>query len=295
MNIGQIRYFVAVCELGSFSQAAKSQFITVQAVSKSIADLEHEIGHELFERKSRGVVVTAFGRAFYGKALAALNSFGETVAFASQPSAPNDGELKLALCSPMFNNDQFVTKNIRMLLNQRLGSTVRLSLTRGFEGLDLPRQGKVDALITIGALDTPHTDCVEVLKAPTGVGMRAGHPLEANKCVSLDQLASYPVCMSPDFDYFNESVLVLYLQRGLASRIVPITSEFDLLDFFQKEQGYGFTVALPMLESKERGVSVRPICPKDAVEVSICLVTSKFVKTPLYLAAEDFLTGRSKR
>ena len=40
MNIGQIRYFVAVYQAGSFSQAAKAQFITVQAVSKSIADLQ---------------------------------------------------------------------------------------------------------------------------------------------------------------------------------------------------------------------------------------------------------------
>ena len=294
MNIVQIRYFVAVYEMGSFSQAAKSQFITVQAVSKSIADLEQEIGQKLFDRKSHGAIATPFGRAFYGKALAALTSFDEAVAFVSRPNSPSDNELKLALCSPVFNNDQLVMKNIRTLLSKRLNSSIKLSITRGFEGLDLLRQSEVDALITIGKLNTPHTDCVEVLEAPTGVSMHAGHPLEANKCVTLEQLSAYPVCIAPDFDYFNESILVTYMRQGLTSRLVPITTKEDLLNFYQKDMGCGFTVALPMLESEEHKVSIRPICPEDEKKIPICLVTSKFVKTPLYLAAEDFLTGKNK-
>lgn len=91
MNIGQIRYFVAVYQAGSFSQAAKAQFITVQAVSKSIADLESEIGRELFERRSRGVEPTPFGTAFYQKAVNALVSFDELQAFAT-------GQVEVPIC-----------------------------------------------------------------------------------------------------------------------------------------------------------------------------------------------------
>ena len=40
MNIKQIRYFVDVFESGSFSIAAKTCGVTVQAVSKAIHELE---------------------------------------------------------------------------------------------------------------------------------------------------------------------------------------------------------------------------------------------------------------
>ena len=82
MNIKQVRYFVAVFQSGSLSAAAKEQYVTVQAVSKAIADLERELKNELFVRESRGVHPTLFGKAFYVKAEPVLRSFDELEAFA---------------------------------------------------------------------------------------------------------------------------------------------------------------------------------------------------------------------
>ena len=77
LNIKQVRYFVAVFQSGSLSAAAKEQYVTVQAVSKAIADLERELKNELFVRESRGVHPTLFGKAFYVKAEPVLRSFDE--------------------------------------------------------------------------------------------------------------------------------------------------------------------------------------------------------------------------
>ena len=82
LNIKQVRYFVAVFQSGSLSAAAKEQYVTVQAVSKAIADLERELKNELFVRESRGVHPTLFGKAFYVKAEPVLRSFDELEAFA---------------------------------------------------------------------------------------------------------------------------------------------------------------------------------------------------------------------
>ena len=177
MNIGQIRYFVAVYQAGSFSQAAKAQFITVQAVSKSIADLESEIGRDLFERRSRGVEPTPFGTAFYQKAVNALVSFDELQAFATgQVEEPAPSNLNLGLCAPQFKNNTHVLATVGALLGSRIGAPVEVSLTSGYEGLDRLRKGEFDALITIGPLETPHTDCVSALSTPTAVSLFSGHP-----------------------------------------------------------------------------------------------------------------------
>lgn len=208
MNIGQIRYFVSVYQAGSFSQAAKSQFITVQAVSKSIADLEHEIGHELFERRSRGVEPTAYGAVFYQKAVNALGSFDELQTFAlGQTGDQVSSSLTLGLCAPRFKNSAHVCASVGSLIGNLVNAPVEVRLTSGYEGLAQLRKGDVDALITIGSLDTLHTDCVPVLSTPTAVSMVGTHPLASQGAVSLEQLADYPVIVDSDLDFFNESIL----------------------------------------------------------------------------------------
>lgn len=57
----KLAHFLAVCETGSFSDAATANGVSQQAVSKSIARLEKSLGVSLFERSSFGARPTRFG------------------------------------------------------------------------------------------------------------------------------------------------------------------------------------------------------------------------------------------
>ena len=61
MNLNQIEYYVAACDAGSISGAAKLVSVTPQTVSSAIASLESELSVELLERNSQGVVATEVG------------------------------------------------------------------------------------------------------------------------------------------------------------------------------------------------------------------------------------------
>jgi len=65
MDLRQIMYFMWVYEEGSFTSAAQKAGVVQPALSIQIKRLEEEFGIQLFERVSRGVVPTAFGRSFY--------------------------------------------------------------------------------------------------------------------------------------------------------------------------------------------------------------------------------------
>ena len=73
MELRHLRYFVAVAEEGSLTNAAERRLHTAQpSLSRQIRDLESEIGVKLLERKARGIALTAAGRVFLDHARLAL-------------------------------------------------------------------------------------------------------------------------------------------------------------------------------------------------------------------------------
>ena len=61
MDYKQLKFFRKICEEKSINRAAQKLFISQQALSKSIAKLEEELGTPLFIRTSGGVRLTPAG------------------------------------------------------------------------------------------------------------------------------------------------------------------------------------------------------------------------------------------
>lgn len=65
LELRHLRYFVAVAEEGSLSEAARVRLHTAQpSLSRQLHELELELGVQLFERRPRGVVLTPSGYRF---------------------------------------------------------------------------------------------------------------------------------------------------------------------------------------------------------------------------------------
>lgn len=72
MELRQLKYFVEVGRLGSFSLASKSLFITQSTISQQIQKLEEELGVELLTRDTRHVTLSDYGEQFYPCAVQVL-------------------------------------------------------------------------------------------------------------------------------------------------------------------------------------------------------------------------------
>ena len=68
VTLRQFRYFVAVAELGSVAAASRQLNIAQSAVTKSVIELEEEVGAPLFERSSKGMILTPQGHRFLASA-----------------------------------------------------------------------------------------------------------------------------------------------------------------------------------------------------------------------------------
>lgn len=62
MEIYQLRYFLAVAEIGNFTKAAQRSFISQPSLSQQILNLEEEFGQKLFNRLGRKAVLTEAGK-----------------------------------------------------------------------------------------------------------------------------------------------------------------------------------------------------------------------------------------
>lgn len=72
MELRQLKYFVEVARLGSFSMASKVLFITQSTISQQIQKLEEELGVDLLTRDTRHVALSDYGEQFYPCAVQVL-------------------------------------------------------------------------------------------------------------------------------------------------------------------------------------------------------------------------------
>jgi len=80
INLRHLRVFAAVVSSGSLATAARLMHITLSAVSKSLKELEQDVGAQLLIRGRKGVQLTQAGETFHQHAAQALSSFNQALA-----------------------------------------------------------------------------------------------------------------------------------------------------------------------------------------------------------------------
>ncbi|MEG0380387.1 MAG: LysR family transcriptional regulator [Kurthia sp.] len=95
MELRQLRYFVAVAEREHISEAAESLHVAQSAVSRQIANLETELGTELFERIGRNVKLTSIGKVFLEHSLIALEAIDFAKKQIDEYLDPEQGTIKI--------------------------------------------------------------------------------------------------------------------------------------------------------------------------------------------------------
>ena len=87
MNILHMKYAVEVAKVGSLNKAAETLLIAAPNVSRSIKELEADIGISIFERTKKGMELTPEGEEFINYAKGILNQIDEVENFYKKGSA----------------------------------------------------------------------------------------------------------------------------------------------------------------------------------------------------------------
>lgn len=90
ISLKQMRYCLAVAELGHFRKAAERCNVTQSALSQQILHLEAHCGAQIFDRRGKAVLPTPFGAEFIARARRVVAGADDLNAFArAQVGTPN--------------------------------------------------------------------------------------------------------------------------------------------------------------------------------------------------------------
>ena len=127
MNVRHLRYFVEIASTGSLKRASELLYVTRSALSRSVADLEGELGCSLLERTPRGVVPTRQGASLVKRARRILIDVDSIRAELLEEEDEPTGHVRLAI--PIGIRDRITRPLVARL--RKLYPQIRVDIADG--------------------------------------------------------------------------------------------------------------------------------------------------------------------
>ncbi|HTV26868.1 MAG TPA: LysR family transcriptional regulator [Xanthobacteraceae bacterium] len=187
MELRHLRYFVAVAEEGSLTDAAERRLHTAQpSLSRQIRDLELEVGAKLLERRPRGIELTAAGRVFLDYARLALLQV-ETAAEAARRAARPE---KAAFVIGFLTGQELVwlPETLRILRGEDPDIEITLASQSSPELAGALMRGKVDVAFLRREAQAPGLAFKFLSKEPLLAVLPQNHRFAAHNEIRLQDL-----------------------------------------------------------------------------------------------------------
>ena len=198
MTLQQLRYIIEIAQSGSISLAAQRLFITQPSLSKSVADLEKEMGITIFYRGSRGVMLSPDGVKFLAYARQVVEQadlleqqykFGTPVRRVFALSAQHYAVVASAFIDLVreYREDQYEF-TLRESRTYDIIEDVRTQ--RSELGILFLSHFNREVLLRI--IRDAELEFVPLFTARPHIFVSTDHPLARRSSVTLDELRSYP-------------------------------------------------------------------------------------------------------
>lgn len=278
LTLRQLEYFVATAEAGSVTAAAEQVSLSQSAISTALADLEHNLGTQLFVRRTRGLILTAVGRDILRDSRQLLSKADELHRTALDLDGSFSGRLSIGCYSTLAPLllpkiiDPYLRAHPSVDLDPVVGSHTEVQ--RGLQS------GRCDLALLYDYEFTAELDTAELSKTvissiPPHVIISPQHPLAGQDEISLAQLADEPMILfdtPPAGKYFTS----LFEARDRSPRVRFRTTEFELVRSLVA-RGFGYSILTQHTDIEvsyeNRPLVERPIAdaqhPLDVVAVHL--------------------------
>ncbi len=218
VDIRKLRNVIEVANSGSITLAAQNLFMTQSTLTRSIADLESEIGVQLFRRTPKGVIPTDAGVAFVAKAKQIMSAVDELVTGAVAHRDLKAGRLRIGFASAMFQ--RIAMPSITEIVRSHPGLGVEILSGSGEKLVPAIVNGELDVLVgrQNHLMRWAELEVTAVIDLHCRLMVRKGHPLTELDSVAPETVLSYPFIQSSAVELSVSDVRNLYSVHRLEPR-----------------------------------------------------------------------------
>jgi DNA-binding transcriptional LysR family regulator len=220
-------YVVSTARYGSFTAAADRVGVTQSAITKSVADLERELGYSIFNRTARGVLLTDVGASFVERATRLLEEAQDLMRGAAAGSDPYAGVIRIGVCPASL--EWLLVEPLSLLMSRH--PSIRLEIIGGtFDRVvQQLRAGAIDVALgyEVAFEDQPDFRRDSLPPMRTTFFARRGHPIFENAEITKADIANYdlisPSSSSPHDHYWRH----IYEDCGVDAK-----GRIHIIDYF---------------------------------------------------------------
>ena len=211
MNLRDIRYIIAVADIGHFGKAAQACSVSQPTLSGQILKLERELGVDVFERVGKAVRLTPAGAAIVEHARRAVTATDDMLAAAALHRAPDAAPLRLGIIPTLAPYLMpLVLPGIRAAM-PRLHLTFIEDLTDRL--LEPLLKGDIDAALIASDVGEQTLRDDPLFDEPFWLVMPPDHPLATQFRVSASQIDAGAMLLLEDGHCLRDQAL------GLCERV----------------------------------------------------------------------------
>ncbi len=220
MELTQLKHFKAAAEMNNLTKAAQSLYVTQPTLSKSIANLERELGISLFEHSKKRISLNENGRFVLQQVNSILDAVDSIENFAKWH--------KLQMTSIFLVADTPLCLYPVIQAYRRVNPDVfwRTEIMDTDEIADSLCSGFANAAITAREIVWDDVTCMPLYKEEFFVSCPAGHPLYNQEIIQLGDLAGNTIIVPAEKSKDMENVCAAFRRLGIEPVLYPVTDMF---------------------------------------------------------------------
>jgi len=189
MDVEQLRSFLAVADELHFGRAAERLHVAQPPLSRTIKQLERELGTRLFDRNTRSVRLTSSGQALMDPAQEVLDALRRAETAVRSADHGEVGTVRIAFAG--VSTHRLVARLARVVRSQRPGIQLELS-SQNFAQPAMKRLLAGETDLALGRWDVVPAEIAAQVVMPDSLVLAVPdtHPLAGARRLSIGQLAS---------------------------------------------------------------------------------------------------------
>jgi len=260
LTFRQLKVFVKLYELRSFTATAQALHMTQSAVSKLCSELEDEIGARLFERNTRRVEPKEGADDLYSFALEMLGTLDAAARSLSDLTTIRKGTLSIA-AAPMIVYS-LLCEVMATYHAQYPGVRIEIHEISTDLAIEYVMNGKVD--FGIVAIDSQHPKLLiePIYSDRLCLACPTSHPLTKNRFVTWETVANEDLIMLRTDNNMGRTVQSIMSDEGLDfNPMIEAGALTSLLGLVKAGAGVAVIPEYAARHSRDFGISTVPIRP----------------------------------